>query len=109
MTLDVAFTSADALRAADNVTPVFGSVIDSAGRRLAPGARIEAYIGDTLCGIGALSESVLLFQNRDAYDVLSRLDGNATLRDVLDDQGLSRVDAGRWLCRLLLRKILLVA
>jgi pimeloyl-ACP methyl ester carboxylesterase len=70
VTLDVDFTSADAGRAEDNVTPVFGSVLDSSGKRLAPGARIEAYIGDTLCGIGALPHSVLAFQNPDTFDVL---------------------------------------
>jgi hypothetical protein len=70
VTLDVDFTAADAGRAEDNVTPVFGSVLDASGKRLAPGARIEAYIGDTLCGAGALPPSVLAFQNPDIYDVL---------------------------------------
>jgi hypothetical protein len=69
-TLDVNFTDADAGRAIDNVTPVYGSVYDASGERRPPGTTVEAFIGDTLCGITALPESVLVFQNPDQYDVL---------------------------------------
>jgi hypothetical protein len=68
--LDVDFTDGDAGRAADNVTPIFGSVLDAAGKRLPSGTRVEAYIGDTLCGVGALPASVLVFQNPDVFDLL---------------------------------------
>jgi hypothetical protein len=70
VSLDVEFTDADTGRPEDNVTPVFGSVLDGAGERLAPGAVVEAYIDGTLCGVGALSPSVLAFQSPDVFDVL---------------------------------------
>jgi pimeloyl-ACP methyl ester carboxylesterase len=68
--LDVNFTSEDAERPADNVTPVFGGVYDGGGERLPPGTTIEAYIGDTLCGITGIPASVMLFENPDVYDLL---------------------------------------
>ncbi len=70
ITLDVDFTATDNGRPEDDVTPIYGSVYGADGRRLPPGTKVEAYIGDTLCGTTALPPAVLVFQNPDTYDVL---------------------------------------
>jgi pimeloyl-ACP methyl ester carboxylesterase len=103
--LDVNFTEEDAGRPADNVTPVYGGIYAGDGARIPAGARIEAYIGDVLCGVTGIPANVMLFENPDTYDLLVagpeavsgcerggivtfRVDGVAveeTARNVLDD------------------------
>jgi pimeloyl-ACP methyl ester carboxylesterase len=70
VTLDVDFVEADARRPEDAVTSVYGSVLDAEGRRVAAGARIEAYAGDVLCGVAGLPAAVMAFESPDTYEVL---------------------------------------
>jgi hypothetical protein len=69
-TIDVNFTADDAGRAADDVTPVFGSVYDAGGERMPPGTIIEAYVGDVLCGMTAIPPTPMVFDGPDSYDLL---------------------------------------
>ncbi len=75
-------------------------------------AAFEAYLGD-------LDRSVGLFRPREevqrldllppARHLLSKVETGVTVRDLLDDPGMPRLDTSRWLCRMLLRKIIILA
>lgn len=53
----VDFNSADPLGAASPAVEFFGEVYQRDGQRARSGGRVEAYIGDTLCGVGSIRES----------------------------------------------------
>jgi pimeloyl-ACP methyl ester carboxylesterase len=67
---DLAFSTTDAGGTGRDDTAVYGTVLDVSGARLGPGARIEAYIGETLCGVGSLPPVMMQFSNPDTFDVL---------------------------------------
>jgi pimeloyl-ACP methyl ester carboxylesterase len=51
-------------------TTLYGTVLDATGRHLPPGTEIEAFIGETLCGVAALSPVEMDFLGADRYDLL---------------------------------------
>ena len=54
VTLD--FSAANPIGAAAPAVEFFGEVYRADGQRVASGARVEAYIGDTLCGVGSIRD-----------------------------------------------------
>ena len=68
--VDLTFTTSNEPTAAGHRTPVYGTALDAEGNHLTPGTRIEAYIGETLCGVGSLTPVVMDFSGPDSYDVL---------------------------------------
>jgi hypothetical protein len=55
VTLD--FSAANPIGAAAPAVELFGEVFRADGQRVASGVRVEAYIGDTLCGVGSIRNS----------------------------------------------------
>jgi len=70
MVTDLAFSTTAAVIIPADDTPVYGTVLDAHGEHLGPGTRIEAYIGETLCGVGSLTPVVMEFSGPDSFDVL---------------------------------------
>ena len=68
LTIDGAFVAGDGVT--PDVTPLAGAALDAAGNALAPGTRIEAYIGDSLCGQTTIPRGIMQFSNPDAFGLL---------------------------------------
>ena len=68
--VDLSFATTDAGMTGPEDTPVYGTVLGPDGSHLGPGTRIEAYIGETLCGVGSLTPVVMEFSGPDSFDVL---------------------------------------
>jgi hypothetical protein len=55
-TFDATFSTADPLGAGTPVTEIKGLLFDTQGRSLPKGSVVEAYVGDTLCGITSMRD-----------------------------------------------------
>ena len=55
------FTTSNPLGAATPTTDFAGEVRDTAGDRLTSGALVEAYVGETLCGVATVHSGNVLF------------------------------------------------
>ena len=52
--VDVDFSTRQPLGAAPTTTELGGEVYDQDGQRVPPGSRVEAYVGETLCGVASV-------------------------------------------------------
>jgi hypothetical protein len=52
--VDVDFSARQPLGAAPTTTEFAGEVYDDDGQRVPPGSRVEAYVGETLCGVASV-------------------------------------------------------
>lgn len=107
--VDLRFSTAGDGPALPDYTTIFGTVLDGEGRHISPGATIEAYVGDVLCGVSALSPVEMDFLGADRYDLLVggpesipgcdfdrmlvlKVDGVAVAQVVPNDRGAHAVD-----------------
>ena len=72
--IDLAFTSARPDGTASSDEALFGShfvgaLLDGSGKPLGPGARVEAYIGDTKCGAFAVPPVMMIFDETQGYTI----------------------------------------
>ncbi len=51
---DIEFASRQPLGAAPTTTELGGEIYDNDGRRLPPGSRVEAYVGEQICGVASV-------------------------------------------------------
>ena len=69
LSFDATFLSEDP-EGVGGPTAVFrGNVLDSSGETLAPGTVVEAYIGESLCGVGSLAPVVMGVAGPETYEV----------------------------------------
>jgi hypothetical protein len=70
LTFDATFASAaDAPNVGRNGSAFGGEVLDSSGKALGPGTVVEAYVGDTLCGVSGVAPVVMAFTESVSYDL----------------------------------------
>ena len=69
LTLDAAFSTRANATPGDG-TRLLGSVFDDAGQRLPPGTVIEAYAGDTRCGLASMPQTVMTFNDPDGFTMI---------------------------------------
>jgi len=67
LTFDATFSSADPEGVGSPATFFTGSVLDSSGETLPAGTVIEAYIGETLCGVTSLPPVVMASDDPTTY------------------------------------------
>jgi hypothetical protein len=74
-------------------------------------AAFEAFLGDRrrIPAVRRPVEELDLKLDPRASLLLSRVDGRATLDQLIAASGMTRFEAVRWLCRLLLRKVIVLA
>jgi hypothetical protein len=67
LTFDASFSSADPEGVALPLTAFSGTVVGASGETLPPGTVIEAYIGETLCGVSSLTPVAMLSGDPASY------------------------------------------
>lgn len=69
LSFDAAFVSGNPDGMGRPATVFRGSVLDSSGETMPPGTVIEAYVGETLCGVSSLAPVVMGFAGPETYAV----------------------------------------
>jgi pimeloyl-ACP methyl ester carboxylesterase len=69
LSFDATFLSEDPDGVGGPTTSFRGSVLDSSGETLPPGTVIEAYVGETLCGVGSLAPVAMGTAGPETYEI----------------------------------------
>jgi len=64
---DFTFASSDPPALDPPTTEFYGSVVDASGEPAAPGSVVEAYAGDTLCGVTSVPHVLMVFTDTTSY------------------------------------------
>jgi hypothetical protein len=96
---DIDFATRQPLGAAPTTTEFGGEVYDRDGQRVPPGSRVEAYIGETLCGVASVRWSdfyILTVAGPDSVPecaaggtITFRVDGTSTVETAANSPGQS--------------------